>query len=343
MVQEQTLNNASGDRKDCPIKTVLLNADASSCIEVSEAALDELSRAVTTLQRVKRCQMMAEARKNTVRKAQFESIATSLETAIKALQRNPNKLLFVRRMRRDAEFVLRELNYPILGRLINGFKYVLYESTTPFKVLVGLLMGLPIYLLIPSLPYQQMIVQPVLNPLIDTNKTCIPKENALPALGAMKGIKPSAPETTLKEEQSPTSGARMTQCEVDEAIALLVLVGVAGSLGSIVSILTRIKEYETEKYSDAFLPFYVGAFKPLIGGAFGILIFTMINSGVLPLKLDSGQREIQQWYALYAIAFIAGFSERLVKDIISQAEDKVAGKQATTKVIETPSQNGDSN
>lgn len=342
MVQEQTLSNASSDRKDCPIKTVLLNADASSCVEVSEAALDELSRAVTTLQRVKRCQMMAEARKNTVRKAQFESIATSLETAIKALQRNPNKLLFVRRMRRDAEFVLRELNYPIAGRLVNSFKYVLYESTTPVKVLFGLSVGLPLYLLIPAFPYEKLAEWKVLSPLIDSNKTC---DHLVAKPFQFNPPKPVTDSSKAPEKDNilHSTNTQLSKCEFEEAIALLVLVGVAGCVGSIISILTRIREYETEKYADAFLPFYIGAFKPLIGGAFGILIFTMISSGVFPIKLNSEPAKIQQWYAMFAIAFIAGFSERLVKDIISQAEDKVAGKQTTTKVIEAPAQNGDAN
>lgn len=289
------------EQADCLIRETLSSLNT---LAMSEVVQEELSKSITTLQRVRRCLIVAKHRKRFVQQAQLELIAANLETAIAALQRTPCQLLFARRLRRDAEFAIREFRNPIFGSVINSFKYLLYESSTPVKVLFGLGLAVPLYLMVPALKYQEIVVKPILKPVLEETQT------HAPGLGERKS------------EQRLTT-KRITQFDVDETIALLVLAGVAGSLGSIVSILTRIKEYETEKYTDAVLPIYIGALKPLIGGAFGILLFTLISARLLPLQVADDARPINRWYALFAIAFVAGFSERLVKDIISQTEGKM--------------------
>ncbi len=292
-----------------PIGTLLSPA-------MTEEVQEELSKTISTLRRVKRCLIIAQNRKNGVRQAQFEEIQEDLVNAIAELKQDPGKLLFVRRTRRDAQFVIRELTNPMFGSLINAFKYALYESSTPVKVLLGLLLGLPMYLLIPFIPYRP-IIDTFFAPVIKDSESC-----------AVKWRREAETFTNnermmIKDQQTRAEVDYITKCDVDMTMVLLILAGSAGFLGSIVSILTRIKEFENERYADAVLPIYIGAFKPLIGSTFGILVFTLISSSILPLKFDEGRKEIQVWYALYTIAFVAGFSERLVKDIISQAENKV--------------------
>lgn len=87
------------------------------------------------------------------------------------------------------------------------------------------------------------------------------------------------------------------------------------------------------------LPVLIGAFKPLIGGAFGIFLFTLITSGLLPLQIKDDATPINEWYALFGIAFVAGFSERLVKDIISQTETRVLATSETIPTINTTKEN----
>lgn len=276
------------------------------------AVQEEMAKLITALKRVERCLIVADSKKEQTRKQELEVIRLTLTDAVNLLQQNPHKIFLVKKLRQDAEFTLREFTNPIIGRFINAFKYVVYESTTPGKVLFGLSLAVPIYLMVPYLPYKKFIVQPLIAPILVENKY-----NDL-----------SATKSNLQETR------RITQYDVDRTIALLVLVGVAGSLGSIVSILTRIKEYENEKYTDKLLPVLIGAFKPLIGGVFGIFLFTLLASGFLPLQIKNDNSEpINEWYALFAIAFVAGFSERLVKDIISQTEKKVIATSTTTSTF----------
>lgn len=300
------------------IQETLLTLEPACGPILSDGVQEELSKSITLLQRVKRCLIISRYRKNQARQEQLEAIAFGLTLAIVSLLQNPHTFLFARRLRRDAEFVVREFNNPIIGRLINGFKYVLYESNTPVKVLFGLCLALPVYLTVPGLPYQRIVVQPLLEPILAENQTIVSNQNS-----------PASTSQIAK----PLS---VTRHEINTTIALLVLVGVAGSLGSIVSILTRIKEYENEKYTDTILPVLIGAFKPLIGGAFGIFLFALISSGLLPLQIKDDVGLINEWYALFALAFVAGFSERLVKDIISQTENKVLPASETLPTLSQP-------
>lgn len=113
----------------------------------------------------------------------------------------------------------------------------------------------------------------------------------------------------------------------------------AGSLGSIISILTRINQYKDEEknFEGNALPFTIGFVKPLIGGSVGLFIFCAYSSSFFhgneffsrsttiseqtqneahPLQDDD--INIKYLFDVFVIAFVAGFSERWVKDIISQ-------------------------
>ncbi|OLP19180.1 hypothetical protein BST81_06690 [Leptolyngbya sp. 'hensonii'] len=304
-------------RIDVLVESILASSATSTTPLMAEQIQDELAKVATTLQRVRRCLVAAQQKQNKIQASQLESIASGLETAIMSFQLDSSKILLVRRMRRDAEFFVRELTNPVFYWFINSFKYVIYESTTPVKVLFGLILALPIYLLVPQLPYRQL-VEKILDPVIQETPACKQEWSVTQVSGLS--------QDTIRSPQQ----TRITECDVDQTIASLVMVGIAGSLGSIVSILTRIKDYENEKYSDTVLPIWIGALKPLIGGTFGILIFTLASADLLPLRIDSIEkgRVIQKWYALYAIAFIVGFSERLVKDIISKTEDQILPAQS---------------
>ncbi|MEH2455171.1 hypothetical protein [Nostoc sp.] len=112
----------------------------------------------------------------------------------------------------------------------------------------------------------------------------------------------------------------------------------AGTLGSIISILIKIEEFQKKKYSDPLTPFLVGAFKPMIGGEFAVLFLALINSGVLlmiinpnVLKLNQAfpqqSSQDQQRSMVFVIAFVVGFSKRLAKDFIGKAEEIAGGNR----------------
>jgi hypothetical protein len=104
------------------------------------------------------------------------------------------------------------------------------------------------------------------------------------------------------------------------------VVGASGALGSVVSILIRLKEFDVEfrEILDPVIPFLIGAFKPIIGASFGVFMYTLISSGLIPLDTNpteaTGRKE-ELFY--FAIAFTVGFSERLAKDVIARAETTV--------------------
>lgn len=131
---------------------------------------------------------------------------------------------------------------------------------------------------------------------------------------------------------------KITQLEIDcipsnqydESAILLILTFISGSTGSLVSILSRVSDYHEGEYGNTLLPFYMGLFKPIIGGAFGVFIFSILASGLIqisnPLNPESDafsrSVNIEKWLFFIGISFVGGFSERLAKDIISVTEDR---------------------
>ena len=125
------------------------------------------------------------------------------------------------------------------------------------------------------------------------------------------------------------------------------MVSVAGTLGSIISILIRIEDFQDKKYWNRATPFLIGAFKPIIGASFAIFFFTLISSELIQIpgintdfevaneSLSSEQRQVlsqidmvdesKEEFFIFAIAFLVGFSERLATDAISKMEDMMGG------------------
>lgn len=72
---------------------------------------------------------------------------------------------------------------------------------------------------------------------------------------------------------------------------LLALVSVAGAIGSVVSIMVRINDFNLAKETDPTVLFLTGFFKPIIGVSFALFIFSVINAGILPLTIKpDGER-----------------------------------------------------
>lgn len=114
--------------------------------------------------------------------------------------------------------------------------------------------------------------------------------------------------------------------EDSQIIFRVFVVGASGALGSVVSILIRLKEFDVEfrEILDPVIPFLIGAVKPIIGASFGIFMYALISSGLIPLDTnptDTKGRKEELFY--FAIAFTVGFSERLAKDVIARAETTV--------------------
>jgi hypothetical protein len=102
-------------------------------------------------------------------------------------------------------------------------------------------------------------------------------------------------------------------------------VAIAGAVGSVVSIMIRIQDFESFRNSDPSLSFFTGFFKPIIGTAFALFVFMTLNSGLIPVTV----RTTNSQCFFMALAFVSGFSERFAKDIATRAEETIVAVTST--------------
>nr|WP_290226665.1 hypothetical protein [Trichocoleus desertorum] len=119
-----------------------------------------------------------------------------------------------------------------------------------------------------------------------------------------------------------------------KTIIEVLLVISAGTLGSIVSILIRIEDFQDKKYLDRLVPFLIGAFKPIIGASFAAFFFALISSEIVTIpslstQMKSGTeaQKDKRTAFIFAVAFVVGFSERIAKDTIGRAEEMMGGER----------------
>jgi hypothetical protein len=100
---------------------------------------------------------------------------------------------------------------------------------------------------------------------------------------------------------------------------------VAGVLGAILSVMIRITKGDLAPVGDVsrLQTVLTGAFRPLIGLISGVLIYFIVSSSLIPLQIPSSRGAA--WNFFVTIAFVAGFSERLIQDAIVRTEGSVTG------------------
>ena len=131
----------------------------------------------------------------------------------------------------------------------------------------------------------------------------------------------------IEEAQRKRELIRLEEIQKDYALLFfLILVASSGALGSITSLVTRMNDFEEKEYSDPVILLLVGAFKPLIGAMFGLLLFAILKSGILAVQINPtrDQHKSDELF-LCSLAFVIGFSERLAKDVIKRTENTLLG------------------
>jgi hypothetical protein len=108
----------------------------------------------------------------------------------------------------------------------------------------------------------------------------------------------------------------------------LFFVGIFGGLGSVVSIMVRLQEFENLHRVKKPVLFYTGLFKPTVGALFAIALYSMYKANVLVYPGKFGPNEI--WFFFLFSSFFAGFSERFATDIAKKYEDNVSNKNSLT-------------
>jgi hypothetical protein len=99
---------------------------------------------------------------------------------------------------------------------------------------------------------------------------------------------------------------------------------VAGTMGAFISVLMRMSsnsfrvDYEVGRSTIRRL----GSFRPFIGAIFGVVLFFVVESGLLSINLeDKTPREKFFYYG--SLAFLAGFNERFTNVILGKAESTI--------------------
>ena len=93
----------------------------------------------------------------------------------------------------------------------------------------------------------------------------------------------------------------------------------AAFLGGVVSILARLRAFSQLREFDPVFLFLNALLKPGLGVVLGVFAFAAFKAGWIPIDPAILPDE-PSIYALWAIGFLSGFSERFTSDIITRGE-----------------------
>lgn len=111
-------------------------------------------------------------------------------------------------------------------------------------------------------------------------------------------------------------------------VRTLLLVGLCGALGSVVSILIRLGDFEKLRGVSRTSMLMLGFFKPVVGMYSALFGFALMKSGLLPLQASTPEAEL---YLHIAVCFLVGFSERLAQDLFAHAEESLVAVDGRQK------------
>lgn len=110
----------------------------------------------------------------------------------------------------------------------------------------------------------------------------------------------------------------------------------ASFIGGVVSLLSRLDHFASLRFYNPNLVFASAFFKPLIGVALSIFVYTLLMSDILPIagleliKLDNAHnfplmepdklKSYKYYLLIWCLGFISGFSERLANDFVKGTE-----------------------
>ncbi len=110
-----------------------------------------------------------------------------------------------------------------------------------------------------------------------------------------------------------------------EAELLLLCLG-AGTLGALVSAVSRMGKTESGKFNVDFelgrpLIRRLGAYRPFLGAIVGVALYFLLASGIAEVAVNDDKRLYYYGFA----AFLAGFSERFANVMFGAAEKRLSG------------------
>ncbi len=297
---------------------------------------------------------------------QVKSVVDAGEIAIKSLTGQPN-IILAQKLRYAARTGLRKIPKGSKVSGLANFRDNLFHSfKIPTKVLIGLVFALPVNWFIMNFsPVKELLSLP---PIIKSSNQNTQGEGNQNAQGegnqntqgegnqntqgessqnaqgegnqntqgeGNQNTQGEGNQNTQGEGNQNTQGKNSSNTE-DGVITIIRLMWITGTLGGGVSLLTRLQDFDNpknQKYDDDLLPLLIGLTKPILGGSFAFFILLILNSNISPLQIrtDNGNKGNDTYlYGLLTMAFVAGFSERLIPDLISQVEKKVIVEASST-------------
>ncbi|NEO26654.1 MAG: hypothetical protein F6K03_07095 [Kamptonema sp. SIO4C4] len=282
-----------------------------------------------------------------------------IEIAIEVLSDKQPSIGVARKIRIDIERTVNRYEHPVLGLFINRFMDIYRSESEPLKVVSGLaftsviaamfffgsLVGLArnqeteLDQKIASIQNQLEEIENQLNEsnifITEEGKVVsgVQQNNNENIFGNVVGatiqsqdLRDLVEQFRNETRQLASLQAIRTQKQQDNSLLfLIILVVSSGTLGSVISILIRISDFEKRDSSDPLVPIFTGAFKPIIGSSFGLLVFALFNSGIISLQLLPSENTRGQEFFFSSLAFVIGFSERLAKDVIKRTESTLLG------------------
>lgn len=270
--------------------------------ELTEEVQEELAKVSVVLQKVQKLSRSPRFLKNEQNQGEIKALLNNLDLTIQSLQTS-NTITLAKKLRINAEFTIRKLENRVTAGLINFLESFRLKSSISLKLLLGLMLAFPLYIGTPLALHSSANLAEI---YLREKQIVVDHESA------------------RKNESSD-----LYDKDYDMMITLATLCFIGGSTGSIISILFRLSNYhkiqEDTKLKESLTPILVGLCKPVIGGAFGLLIYALLAGGIIPLQVGNMTEERRQdlrWLSFYSIAFVVGFSERLAKDIVVNTENQ---------------------
>jgi hypothetical protein len=120
--------------------------------------------------------------------------------------------------------------------------------------------------------------------------------------------------------------------DISDQAPLFVATLVAGGAGAVMSVLYAMTSGNLRLHTlfanaeSTLAPLVAaGALRPLLGALSGTVVYVLLQSGLVPLKVPDGAQETHFYIAL---AIVAGFSERWARGVLAGTEERI---QTVTK------------
>jgi hypothetical protein len=114
--------------------------------------------------------------------------------------------------------------------------------------------------------------------------------------------------------------------ETGDELGMLFLCCAAGALGSLVSVMSRLRpggKFTLDFEVGRPLVRRLGLYRPAVGAVFGVLLYAVLQSGLLLVDPTDAQFPGDPVYYFAVAAFVAGFSERWVHVVIGGVQKTI--------------------